>query len=96
MLLYIQPTVTALHSHFQFSIVVLVVPPICTNLYWGEPERAPRLMMSTAVCVFGVVVRPTCIYTYVRTANIRLGRAVGTSGSTCTLLTVSAALDSYV
>ena len=40
--------------------------------YWGEPERAPHLMMSTAVCMF------VCLLSFVvRTANICLRTSYG-------------------
>ena len=48
---------------------------------WGEPERAPHLMMSTAVCMF-VVHR-----TYGK--HSPEDELMGTSGSTCTLIIVS-------
>ena len=45
-----------------------------TLFNWGEPERAPHLMMSTAICMSS--------YSKPLPGN----ELLGTSGSTCTLI----------
>ena len=50
-----------------------------TGHSWGEPERAPHLMMSTAVCMSFVR------RTYGK--HLPEDELMGTSGSKCTLIT---------
>ena len=51
-----------------------------TSIYWGEPERAPHLMMSTAICIY--------MSSYGK--HLPGNELLGTSSSTCTRTLITA------